>query len=80
MNESSRSLIAKVKSSTGELLLDVYWVPRLGSSGANEVKVRVIKQKDQVLIHITAPDPVKLEKAVKEILGSEENTIIEWCG
>ena len=80
MIESSTKLVAKVKNKSGEALLDVYQVPRLGNPGDKEIKVRIIKQCDRVLIHITAPDFAKLGKAVKEILANDENTIIEWCG
>ena len=76
---ANKKFVVSAKSVQGTVF-DVYQVPRLTDINSNEIKIRIIKQKDRVLVHITAPDTETVKKAAKEILGSEEGAIIEWCG
>ncbi len=74
--------IANVVSQNHDILAEVYQAPRISASASDEINVRIIEKDSRILIHITAPDPIKLEKAVREILGDDvnSNTFIEWCG
>jgi len=75
-------LIANIVSQNDDILAEVYHAPRISASASNKISVRIIEKKTKILIHITAPDPIKLKNAVQEILGDDanSNTLIEWCG
>ena len=75
-------LIANIVSQNDDILAEVYRTPRVSASASNEISVRIIEKNSRILIHITAPDQIKLKNAVQEILGKDEftNTFIEWCG
>lgn len=76
--EDKKTLINSI--SGAKVLVQVYETPKVGVTSDNEVKIRIIKRNNDILIHITAPDAVTLEKALQEIFPDEKDFIIEFCG
>ena len=63
-----------------EKAVQVYFAPRVGFSAENEIKIRIIKRNNDVLIHVTAPDAAAVKKTVQQLFPDEKDLFIEFCG
>ena len=65
----------------GQLAGRVWQTPRVESLGSTEeVKIRLLRKPEGLVVHVTAPDPALAERVVSDLFGPDQPFLIEMCG
>ncbi len=59
----------------------LWQTPRLPSlADTSEVKIRLMRRAEGLVVHVTAPNPELAERVVRDLFGPEQPYLIEMCG